>query len=172
MRRSNAYCPNAYLLSLTVQAFGIRFAVQHIRFSAFRCWSASLASPAKYLLCLLLTSAGRSGTISHTSVLIHGSRSTFVFSVCRLVSRRCHNISTIPSGSDTLQTSQGKTQNFITRKRRIYKAHPIRGWRTSWSRAHSSRVYHTSDPVPVRRPALLDWASSRPRLATTPLPFS
>jgi hypothetical protein len=33
------------------------------------------------------------------------------------------------------------------RKRRIYKAHPICRWRTSWSRAHSSRMYHTSDPV-------------------------
>jgi len=33
-------------------------------------------------------------------------------------------------------------------------------------------VYHTSNPVPVRRPASLDWASSRPRLTTTPLPFS
>jgi len=32
-------------------------------------------------------------------------------------------------------------------------------------------MYHTSDPVPVRRPALLDWTSSRPHLTMTPLPF-
>jgi len=67
------------------------------------------------------------------------------------------------------------------RKRRIYKAHPsVDGGlcchaclcvRTQTG-ASSSRVYHTSYPVSVRRPASLDWASSRPRLATTPLPFS
>jgi len=65
------------------------------------------------LLCLLLTSARRSDRISPVSVLIQGYRAMFVFSVCRLVSRRCHNISTIPSGSDTLQTSRGKTQSFL-----------------------------------------------------------
>jgi len=31
---------------------------------------------------------------------------------------------------------------------------------------------HTSYPVPVRRPTLLDWASFRPHLTMTPLPFS
>jgi len=46
-------------------------------------------------------------------------------------------------------------------KRRIYKAHPDCGWRTLRSRlpvrhrtqtgARSSRMYHTSDPVPVPR---------------------
>jgi len=57
------------------------------------------------------------------------------------------------------------------RKRQIYKAHP-RGWRTLLSRASSSRVYHTSYLVSVRRPACLDWASFRPHLTMTPLPFS
>src|SRR3972149_11611195 len=57
------------------------------------------------------------------------------------------------------------------RRRRIYKAHPNQGWRTSWSRAHSSRMYHTSYPVSVRRPALLDWTSSKPHLTLTPLSF-
>ena len=33
-------------------------------------------------------------------------------------------------------------------------------------------MHHASYPVFVHRPAALDWASSRPRLATTPLPFS
>jgi len=33
-------------------------------------------------------------------------------------------------------------------KRRIYKANPFCGWRTSRSRARSSRMYHTSYPVP------------------------
>ena len=57
------------------------------------------------------------------------------------------------------------------RKRQIYKTHP-RGWRTSLSRASSFRVCHTSYLVPVRRPACLDWASFRPHLTMTPLPFS
>jgi len=50
--------------------------------------------------------------------------------------------------------------------------HPNRRWRTSQSRARSSRVHHASYPVFVHRPAALDWASSKPSLATTPLPFS
>ena len=33
-------------------------------------------------------------------------------------------------------------------------------------------MHHASYPVFVHRPAALDWASSRPRLAATPLPFS
>jgi len=63
---------------------------------------------------------------------------------------------------------RGIDTKLSARKRRIYKARPICGWRASWSRAHSPRTYHTSYPVSVRRPALSDWASSRPRLATTP----
>ena len=63
----------------------------------------------------------------------------------------------------------GKTPNCPCIDARIYKAHPTRGWRTWWSRAHSSRVYHTSYPVPVRRPARLDWASSRRHLAMNAL---
>ena len=59
------------------------------------------------------------------------------------------------------------------RKRRIYKVHHnFRGWRTSLSRANSSQVYHTSYPILVHRPALSDWPSFRPRLATTPLACS
>jgi hypothetical protein len=50
-------------------------------------------------------------------------------------------------------------------RRRIYKAQPDCGWRTARSRARSSRVYHTSYPVPVRHPARVAWASSRPHLA-------
>ena len=50
--------------------------------------------------------------------------------------------------------------------------HPIRRWRASRSRARSPRMHHASYPVFVHRPAASDWASSRPRLATTPLPFS
>ena len=51
--------------------------------------------------------------------------------------------------------------------------HPnYRRWRTSRSRARSSRMHHAYYPVFVHRPAASDWASSRPRLATTPLPFS
>ena len=50
--------------------------------------------------------------------------------------------------------------------------HPNRRWRASWSRAHSPQMHHASYPVFVHRPAVSDWASFRPRLATTPLPFS
>jgi hypothetical protein len=59
----------------------------------------------------------------------------------------------------------GSDTELSVPRRRMYQAHPTRGWRTLWSRAHSSRVYHTSYPVPVRRPARLDWASSRRHLA-------
>jgi hypothetical protein len=51
--------------------------------------------------------------------------------------------------------------------------HPnYRRWRASRSRARSPRMHHASYPVFVHRPAVSDWASFRPRLATTPLPFS
>ncbi len=70
LRRFNAYCLNAYSLSLTVRAFSISFTAQHIRFSVFRHWSASLALPVLYLLCPLLTSAQRSEWIAPFSVLI------------------------------------------------------------------------------------------------------
>jgi len=50
--------------------------------------------------------------------------------------------------------------------------HPNRRWRAWRSRARSPRMHHASYPVFVHRPAVSDWTSSRPRLATTPLPFS
>src|SRR3990172_12086780 len=50
--------------------------------------------------------------------------------------------------------------------------HPNRRWRASRSRARSPQMHHASYPVFVHRPAVSDWASFRPRLATTPLPFS
>ena len=80
--------------------------------------------------------------------------------------------SPIGSGSMTLpsaipdgpwEISQGQTQNVPCIDAGFIKHTPC-GWRTSQSRARSSRVYHTSYPVPVRRPARLDWASSRPHL--------
>ena len=69
---------------------------------------------------------------------------------------------------DALQISQGKPQN-VPRVDAGLITHIPCGWRTSQSRARSSRVYHTSYPVPVRRPARLDWASSRPHLAVDAL---
>ena len=50
--------------------------------------------------------------------------------------------------------------------------HPNRRWRASQSRARSPRMHHASYPVFVHRPAVSDWTSFRPRLATTALPFS
>ena len=70
------------------------------------------------------------------------------------------------------KTSRGKTQNVPRVDAEFIKHTPTGRWRTSRSRARSSRVYHTSDPVRIPRPALLDWASFRPHLTMTPLPFS
>jgi hypothetical protein len=72
----------------------------------------------------------------------------------------------------TRKTSRGKTQNVPRVDAEFIKHTPTGRWRTSRSRARSSRVYHTSDPVRIPRPALLDWASFRPHLTMTPLPFS
>jgi hypothetical protein len=65
---------------------------------------------------------------------------------------------------DVMQISQGTTQNVPRIDAGLIKHTPC-GWRTLRSRARASRVHHTSSPVPVRRPARLDWASSRPHLA-------
>ena len=67
-----------------------------------------MALPGSYLLCPLLTSVWRSESIAQPSV-DRGYRLKFVFTVGRLVSRRCHSISVIPFHLNTLQTSQGKT---------------------------------------------------------------
>ena len=72
----------------------------------------------------------------------------------------------------TWETSRGKTQSLPRVDAGFIKHAPLCRWRASRSRARSPRRYHTSYPVPVRRPALLDWASFRPRLTTMPLPFS
>ena len=56
-------------------------------------------------------------------------------------------------------------------RRRIYTAQSLCGWRTSRSRARSSRLYHTSYRVRVPRPARSFHASFRPHLAVTPLRF-
>ena len=69
---------------------------------------------------------------------------------------------------DNQQISQGKTQNVPRVDAGFIKCTPC-GWRTSRSRARSSRVHHTSYPVPVRRPARLDWASSRLHLTVDAL---
>src|SRR4029453_12112250 len=69
---------------------------------------------------------------------------------------------------DAIQISQGKPQN-VPRVDAGFIKHTPCGWRTSQSPARSSRVYHTSYPVPVRRPARLDWASSRPHLTVDAL---
>jgi hypothetical protein len=73
-----------------------------------------------------------------------------------------------PAYWDGRQISQGKTQNVPCVDAGFMKHTPC-GWRTSRSRARSSRVCHTSYPVPVRRPARVDWASSRPHLAVDAL---
>ena len=113
-----------------------RVAAWPIRYPAFRPWGASRASPASGLRYPLLTSAGRSARIAPPSVL-------FLL--------------------DNQQISQGKTQNVPRVDAGFIKYTPC-GWRTSRSRARSSRVHHTSYPVPVRRPARVAWASSSPHV--------
>src|SRR5437879_1190111 len=54
----------------------------------------------------------------------------------------------------TRKTSRGKTQNCPCVSAGFIKHAPLEGWRTSLSRANSSRACHTSDPVRVPRPAL------------------
>jgi hypothetical protein len=56
-------------------------------------------------------------------------------------------------------------------RRRMYQVRPNCGWRTLWSRAHSSQAYHTSYPVRVPRPAPSFHASFRPHLTVTPWRF-
>jgi hypothetical protein len=73
-----------------------------------------------------------------------------------------------PSLLDNQPISQGKTQH-VPRVDAGFLQYTPGGWGTSRSRARSSRVHHTSYPVPVRRPARVDWASSRPHLTVDAL---
>jgi hypothetical protein len=56
-------------------------------------------------------------------------------------------------------------------RRRIYQAPSSYGWRTSRSRARSSRLCHTSYPVRVPRPAPSFHAAFRPHRTVTPWRF-
>jgi hypothetical protein len=85
----------------------------------------------------------------------------------------CRSVRTDPSAlsptyGDNRQISQGQTPNGPRIDAGLIKHTPC-GWRTSRSRARSSRVCHTSYPVPVRRPARVDGASSRPHLTVDAL---
>ena len=111
----------------------------------FRHCSASIASPASHLLCRLQTSPRYSAPITQRPASMLRS---------------------------TGEISRGKTQNCPCISAEFIKHTPLGRWRTSLSRASSSRVYHTSDSVRVPRPALSDWASFRPYLTIEPLPFS
>ena len=117
----------------------------HIRGCVFRHCSASLALPAFHLLRPLLTSPQYSAPVARRPASILRS---------------------------TGEISRGKTRYLHCIDAGFTKCTLHRRWRTSRSRARSSRVHHASYPVLVHRPAALDWASFRPRLAATPLPFS
>ena len=56
-------------------------------------------------------------------------------------------------------------------RRRMYQAQPHCGWRAVRLRASSPRLYHTSYPVRVPRPARAFHASFRPHLTVTPWRF-
>src|SRR4249919_3956937 len=53
----------------------------------------------------------------------------------------------------------------------MYQAQPNCGWRALLWRASSPRLYHTSSPVRVPRPARAFHAAFGPHLAVTPLRF-
>jgi hypothetical protein len=78
--------------------------------------------------------------------------------------------------SSTLSPLRGDTAGLprsavrpSVHRRRMYQVRPSCGWRTLWSRAHSSRASHTSYPVRVPRPAPSFHAAFRPHLTVTPL---
>jgi hypothetical protein len=71
----------------------------------------------------------------------------------------------------TAEASRGTRSSRRCRDRRMYKAPPMCGWRTSRSCARSSRRYHTSYPVRAPRPAPSFHAAFRRPLARTPLPL-
>ncbi len=76
-----------------------------------------------------------------------------------------------PSADDR-EISQGKTQLRSARRRRIYKAHPVAD---GGLRGHvPARPGCTTPHIRFLfvAPRVLDWASFRPHLAVTPLPFS
>jgi hypothetical protein len=56
-------------------------------------------------------------------------------------------------------------------RRRMYQAQPNGGWRAVLWRARSPRLYHTSYPVRVPRPARAFHAAFRPHLTVTPVRF-
>ena len=95
------------------------------------------------LRCPLLTSAGRSGRIPPPSV------------------RRPGHLADLP-GSAVLPS---------VHRRRMDQAQPSCGWRAVRWRARSPRLYHTSYPVRVPRPAPAFHASCRPHLTVTPWRF-
>jgi len=74
----------------------------------------------------------------------------------------------------TWEISRGKTQNLLRVNARFIKHAPNAD---GGLRGHvPARPERTTPLIPafggIRRPALLDWASTRPHLAVTPLPFS
>jgi hypothetical protein len=111
-----------------------RVAAWPLRYPAVRPWGASRASPAPGLLGPLLTAARWSG----------GDYST---------------LSPPPGHPADLPRSAVIPS---VHRRRIDQVRPSGGWRTLWSRAHSSPAYHTSYPVRVPRPAHSFHASFRP----------
>jgi len=118
-------------------------AAQPICCPAFRHWGASIALPASGLLCPLLTSPGRSVTVSRHPVL-----------------------------ADNREISQGKTQIVLHVDAGFIKHAPsadggLRGHvpaRPGRTTPHIRFLFVA--------PRILDWASSRPHLAMKPLPFS
>jgi len=88
--------------------------------------------------------------------------------VCEAVREDCSALSPIPG--HPLDLPRSAVIPSVPR-RRSDQARPNCGWRALRSRARSPRLYHTSYPVRVPRPAPSFHASFRPHLAVTPLRF-
>jgi hypothetical protein len=84
--------------------------------------------------------------------------------LCRAVREDCSALSPLTGHPTDLQRYAVIPS---VHRRRIDQVRRACGWRTLWWRAHSSRAYHTSDPVGVPRPARSFHAAFRPHLAVT-----
>ena len=132
--------PRLALQPLSGRRLGFRLvhvAARPLGYPAFRPWGASPALPASRVRGPRLTAAGRLARIAPPAVRV-------------LLDHQ-------PIAQGTPQHVPRVDAGLIT--------HPPGGWRTSRARARSSQGHHPASPVPVRRPAQVHGASSRPHLA-------
>ena len=142
---------NSRCLTDAVPLLGTKQLLLSFRSGLRRCETIRISIPARFLrlICPLLTSPTRSGSIALPSAI-----------------------------AGTWETSWGKTQNFPCVNARFIKHAPFADGglrshvpaRPERTTPHIRFLFPGSSPGQAC-PALLDWASSRTRLTTTPLPF-